>query len=1057
MSKMKKKKIIISQFYHESNSFASGLTYEEDFMLATGDEIDLSGDDSQNTIGAFARKAEEYGWDYAAVVDAGGIPSGVIERGLYEKIKALLVEGIRKNQPVDGVLLSLHGAAVAEGCDDPDGDLLRAVRNEVGPDVPVIVTLDKHANVSELMVQTANTLLAFNNEPHTDPYERGLEAGDLLAKMLKEEINPVAVRVRPPLLLPAINGCTEEEPMKSIMEKAFEYEKKPGVIDVSVLIGFYGSDKADAGPCVVVTTDGERNLAARIASEMADLVWEKRDDFFMDLIPVNDAIDQAKAEGGLYVFIDESDDPFGGASGDNVEILRQMILRDVRSAIFSPIADAEVVAKAVEAGVGGKVKAQLGGKEAPEYGGPVEIEAVVKKIHTDPIRMSEWDEEAMPMGTIVILDREGIDILVSEEKMGVESVNIFREVGLDFTNYNIAVLKGLGNSIKQTYGDAPAGYLEIDSEGCTNPNVAKLGTFHKVGAGIYPFNPNAEFEITVLCNGVIYTMDEEDTVAQALVIIGDSIAYTGNNEGASAYVINRTHVIDLKGKMVVPGFIDGHNHCPGNALIRRQMDLVHCEHSPKAYAQAIKAYAEEHQDDPFLVGTGIRLIDFGDRGPDKSFLDELVGDKPVFLRDASTQYMFMNSKAMEQVGIATDTELPLGVTMFKDDQGEPTGLFLDGTMFMDMDGMLADYEVAPEEPTEECFIEEWKAFEKEALEKGITACVNGLSFDTEVRPIMEKLRKQSGLNLRTSWLCSSFPGFPEIGATVEETIGIMEDAQQYVSDWQSARGVKLYMDGTSYGMTAFMLQPYEQGTCCADNYQGEPCYDEETLKEVVAALDKAGYQVQGHCMGDGSVHMLLDAFAYAISQNGKQDRRHTVIHANMVTTEDIQRMADLGIYAAMQVAWAWNDPFILRLTEHYAGKERAKAQYRVRDMIEMGVTVVASSDYPAGDSTGGWCPLAGIQTGVTRTVTEPALKNDSRYVLGSDQAVSVKDLLKMYTINGARLMFMEDKIGSLETGKRADMVILAEDITKINPKNIAETEIKATIVDGKIRYGKCDS
>lgn len=1056
MSEMEKKKIIIGQFYHESNSFASGLTYEEEFMLATGDEIDLSGDDSQNTIGAFARKAEEYGWDYAAAVDAGGIPSGVIERSLYEKIKALLVKGIKENQPVDGVLLSLHGAAVAQGYDDPDGDLLQAVRSEVGPDVPIIVTLDKHANVSELMVQAADILLAFNNEPHTDPYERGLEAGDLLAKMFKGEINPVAVRVRPPLLLPAINGCTEEEPMKSIMEKAFAYEKKAGVIDVSVLIGFYGSDKADAGPCVVVTTDGARNLAARIACEMADLIWEKREDFFIDLVSINDAIDQAKAKGGLWVFIDESDDPFGGASGDNVEILRQMILRDVESAILSPIADREAVAKAVEAGVGGKIQVQLGGKEAPEYGGPVEIEAVVKKIHTDPIRMSEWDEEAVPMGTIAILDRNGIDILVSEEKMGAESVNIFREVGLDFTNYNIAVLKGLGNSIRQTYGDAPAGYLEIASEGCTNPDVTKLGEFRKLSAGLYPFNPKAEFEITVLRGGTIHTMDKADTVAEALVVIGDSIAYAGDNEDAAAYIIDRTHVIDLEGKMVVPGLIDGHNHCPGNALVRGQMDLVHCEHSPEAYAQAIKAYAAEHQDDPFLVGTGIRLIDFGDCGPDKSFLDELVSDKPVFLRDASTQYMFMNSKAMEQVHITTDTELPLGVTMLRDDQGEPTGLFLDGTMFMDMDGMLADYEVAPEEPTEESFIEEWKAFEKEALEKGITACVNGLSFDTEVRPIMEKLRKQSNLNLRTSWLCSSFPGFPEIGATAEETIAIMEDAQQYVSDWQSAKGVKIYMDGTSYGRTAFMLQPYEPGTCHVDDYQGEPCYDEETLKQVVAALDKAGYQVQGHCMGDGSVHMLLDAFAYAIRQNGKHDRRHTVIHANMITTEDIQRMADLDIYAAMQVAWAWNDPPILRLTEHYAGKERANAQYRVRDMIEMGVTVVASSDYPAGDSTGGWCPLAGIETGVTRTVAEPELKDDPRYVLGPDQAVSVKDLLKMYTINGAKLMFMEDKIGSLEAGKRADMVILAQDITKIDPKRIAETEIAATIVDGKIRYGKYD-
>lgn len=490
-----KKKIIIGQFYHESNSFAPGLTHEEEFMFTLGEEMDLVSKDSQNTIGAFAKKAEEYGWEIIPVVDAGCIPSGEIEKSLYEKIKAEIITGIRANLPLDGVLLSLHGAALAEGYDDTDGDLLEAVRKEVGPDIPVIVTLDKHANVSELMVDSADILLAFNNEPHTDPYERGLEAGDLLQKMFDGEIKPVTARARPPMLLPAINGCTDEEPMKSIMDEAFAFEENPEVVDVSVLIGFYGSDKADAGPCVITTTNGNRELAASISGKTAQTMWQKKEEFFIEPVSVDDAIDRVQNEGGQWVFVDESDDPFGGASGDNVEILRKLITRGIKSAIISPIADAEVLAKAIDAGVGEKISVMLGGKSAPEYGGPVEINAVVRKLHDGPIKMSEWDEESTSVGTIAVLDVDGIYILVTEFKIGVESINIFREVGLDFTNYKIAVIKGLGNSIQKAYGDAPSGYIEIDSEGCTNPDVTKLGEFKKLSMDLYPFNPDAVFQV----------------------------------------------------------------------------------------------------------------------------------------------------------------------------------------------------------------------------------------------------------------------------------------------------------------------------------------------------------------------------------------------------------------------------------------------------------------------------------------------------------------------------------------------------------------------------------
>lgn len=1041
--------IVIGQFFHESNSFAEGLTGAEEFPIIPPGEMDLVTEDSQNEFAAFCKKGSEYGWNVIPIADAGSIPSGVIEKGVYENVKVAFTDGISRVDHVDGVLLSLHGASLAEGYDDTDGDFLKTIRGTVGKDVPVIATLDKHANVSALMVEMADVLLAYNKEPHEDPFERALEAGDLMNEILEGRFKPTVTCVHPPMMVPAINGCTDEDPMKLIMDKAFEYEKEEDVADVSVLIGFYGSDKAETGPCAIVTTNDNEKLSAEIANKMADIIWEEREKFFVDMMSVEAAIKKAQAEGGSWVFIDESDDPLGGASGDSVSILRTLIEKDIHSAALSPIADGEAVVKAVEAGVGARISVSLGGKGDPKYGGPVEIEAVVNKLWDKPVCLFDWDDTPLDVGKIAVLDCDGILILIGEMKMGVESVNIFDAVELDVSECNIIVVKGLGNTIKKSYGDDHKGFIEVEGEGSTNPDVTKLGEFKKLNRSYFPFDKAAEYVKTVYKNGVVYTADNEDSFATAIVTINDRIAYVGSDEIAECYINENTKIIDLEGKMIVPGFIDGHAHPNGTAIIRGKMDLVHCEHTPEAYRKAIEEYAEEHKDDPFLAGVGIRLIDFGDEGPDKSFLDEIVNDKPVVLRDASAQYVFLNSKALDACGINGKSEMPPGATMFLGDDGEPTGLFLDGTMFMDMDGMFAEYEGEMNVPTPEAFEEEWLAYQQEAVERGITAVCSGLGDDIVAREVIDKLAKEDRLMMRSAWLGSSLPG---MFTTVEETIKLMDDAQKYNSDWQSVRGVKLYMDGTPYGGTALLMKPYGPESGFEEGFKGEPNYTEEDLNEIVAALDKAGYQVHGHCMGDGSVHMLIDAYQNAYEQNGMRDGRHTVVHVNMISTDDIRRMARFGFTAAMQVAWAWNDPFILRMTEKRIGTERAHAQYRVRDMVEAGVNVVASSDYSACDSTGGWSPLAGIETGVTRTNSEPDMQDNPKYVLNPDQAVTVIDVLRMYTANAAKEIFMEDKIGSLKPGMKADMVILAEDITKIEPKDISETEIVATIVDGKERY-----
>jgi len=485
--------IIAGQFFHESNSFAEGLTLKEDFPILVDDQIDLVTDDSQNAFSAFCQKGREYDWNIIPIADAGSIPSGMIAKDVYEKVKEVFIERISAIDHVDGVLLSLHGASLADGYDDTDGDFLDTIRGLVGENVPVIATLDKHANVSELMVEKADILLAYNLEPHEDAHERALEAGDILNDMLKGRLNPTVTRIHPPMLLPAINGCTSNDPMLSIMNKAYEFEKLDDVVDVSILIGFYGSDKADAGPCAVVTTNGNKPLSESIACEMADMIWDKRHEFFVDMISADEAIAKAQAEGGHWVFIDESDDPLGGASGDSVLILKALIDNDIHSAALSPIVDADVVEKACKAGIGAFIKASLGGKLDTKYGEPLEIEAEVLKIWQEPIVLFDWDDTPLDVGRIVVLNCNGILILVSEIKLGVESVNIFDAIELNVRDCNIAVVKGLGNTIQKSYGDGPKGFIEVAGEGSTNPDVTKLGEFKKFDMSSFPFDWDAEY------------------------------------------------------------------------------------------------------------------------------------------------------------------------------------------------------------------------------------------------------------------------------------------------------------------------------------------------------------------------------------------------------------------------------------------------------------------------------------------------------------------------------------------------------------------------------------
>jgi microcystin degradation protein MlrC len=496
-------RVAIGEFHHETNTFCAATTGIEQFKAAPvyndagwcfGDEVLEVARGARTVLGAYVDEASERGWELVPLVAVETMPSGTIEREAYEAVKNGMLERLEAAGPVDGLLLDLHGAAMVEGLDDAEADLLAALRDAVGDAVPILAVLDLHANVTAAMVALADVLVGFDTEPHRDVYERGREAAALFARIAAGEIRPTAAWVHPPMILPAINTSTDEGPMHELMALAATLEQRPRLLDVSVFAGFYGSDQADAGASVVVTTDDDDELARALAAEVAQGLWERREAFLEPLTPVAEAVATARREGGLWAFIDEADDPLGGGPGDGTAVLREVIAAGIERAGICALCDPEMVARAFAAGEGATIEGDVGGKTDALHGPPLPVRARVLSLRADPLPYAYWDPTiTQDVGRIAVLDAGGVIIPVTELKAGTEAMDIFTHLGIDLGELQVIVLKGLGHTIRGVYGDLPRGYVEVESEGINHPDLRRIGTYRALRRPCFPLDEDAEF------------------------------------------------------------------------------------------------------------------------------------------------------------------------------------------------------------------------------------------------------------------------------------------------------------------------------------------------------------------------------------------------------------------------------------------------------------------------------------------------------------------------------------------------------------------------------------
>ena len=405
-------------------------------------------------------RGAEHGWDLVEGLVAGAQPSGTTTRHAYETLRDELLRDLRNALPVDMVLLGLHGAMVADGYDDCEGDILTRVRQIVGSDVVIGAELDPHNHLSQTMLEQANLLICYKEYPHTDVKERALELVDLCAAMVEKRIRPTLAVVDCDMI---VLIHTSRDPARALVDRIQSLEGHDGVLSISITHGFPWGDVADMGTKVFVYTDNNPTQAAALARQLADELIAMREQLAPAYPDPDSALDEALAfNGGPVVISDGADNPGGGAASDSTFLLRRMLERGISNAVLGPLWDPVAVRIAFDAGVGAQLPLRIGGKISPMSGQPLDLLCTVKAL-TPSLIQTGLSNTPTPMGDCALVHAQGIEILLCSLRNQAMGTDLFTGAGCDLTQRKIIVVKSSQHfyasfskiAAKVIYADAP--------------------------------------------------------------------------------------------------------------------------------------------------------------------------------------------------------------------------------------------------------------------------------------------------------------------------------------------------------------------------------------------------------------------------------------------------------------------------------------------------------------------------------------------------------------------------------------------------------------------------
>lgn len=566
----------------------------------------------------------------------------------------------------------------------------------------------------------------------------------------------------------------------------------------------------------------------------------------------------------------------------------------------------------------------------------------------------------------------------------------------------------------------------------------------------------------IINNASVYTVDQDRTTATALVIKDGKIEYVGDDNGTEGYKDDNSKVIDMKGNTVMPSMVDSHMH-PAQSALSYYFEIgLQDVMTVDDYQKSISDFVKKHPDHEVYTGSGYMRSLFDEVGPRKETLDKVVSDKPVILTSADGHSVWVNSKTLELANITKESKDPANGVIQRDPKtGEPSGLLQEAAMNL-VEDLKPEY-------TKDQYKEAIAWLQGWLNERGITTVFDAMVPLNNENYYMayQEMAKDGELTVRVrgAWHLA-----PEMGSQkklLEMVDDGIEKSKEFDTDYFQINAFKFFADQVLEEKTAYLSRDYKTGK---PGWKGMKTWDDGTMEALFKKIDKAGYQIHVHQIGDEAASYTLDALEKTQEVNGVRDARHSFAHVQFLKDKDIKRMADLKINAIIAPYWMAMDDYYWDLYIPYIGKDLADNMYPAQSLVDAGINVATHSDFFVTEPELGWL----LYGAVTRTLpqkifdqwyegmdyirtADPKAKV-TEYLIGAlkphDERMTINEAIEAATYNGAYANFMEDEIGSIEKGKKADLVMLDMNIFKSDIEDVSNVTPIGTIFDGKLVYEK---
>ena len=560
--------------------------------------------------------------------------------------------------------------------------------------------------------------------------------------------------------------------------------------------------------------------------------------------------------------------------------------------------------------------------------------------------------------------------------------------------------------------------------------ISLVAAFIAVGCS-QPTDNSADI---VFMNAAAYTLDEKMPWAEAVAIKDDRIVYVGDNDGVVDFIGNNTVHHNLSGQMLLPGFIDAHMHPIVSGGYARALSL-NTGGTVDEWVQAIGEYAEADQDAEVIFGYGFLASTFGPVGPTRQLIDAVVPDRPVLIKDEGMHGAWVNTKALEILNITQDTPDPVpGFSYYKrDENGDATGYLLETPTTRPAENGLNVFN--------DDLVADGTAYVFEALNAyGVTSAFDAgaINFERLIRPVLHTLEETDRMTVRVVGVYR--PRGPE---DIEDAMRLLEEYRTTIKgDYYHYRQFKIMDDGTVEGRTAAMFE----------DYQGEPgnsgatVFTQQQMTDMVVDVAERQIDVHIHGLGERAVHEALNAIEVAREKHPDSSTRYAITHIQVITDQDLPRFAELDVIAQSTPLWASYDTY----GKQFVSEDQFNRFWRFNSLKNLGVKLTWGSDFPAsGAGMLGMSPIIQMEIGHTRQ--EPG-EPDAPIQPRESERLDIDTLIRGYTIDAAYQLHMEDEIGSLEVGKKADLVVLDKNLFETDAYEIHKTEVVMTLMDGNIVY-----